>query len=100
MTNVARNRTLPPPFGFGEGRRERQLSGGSDVMRRFCRWEFFRHSSFVIRHFALFFLLSFAASAASPSHPNIIFILMDDLRWDEMDYPFVKALNVQRIARE
>jgi N-acetylglucosamine-6-sulfatase len=32
--------------------------------------------------------------------PNIIFILMDDLRWDEMDYPFVKVPNIQRIARE
>ena len=28
-------------------------------------------------------------AASSPSRPNIIFILMDDLRWDEMDYPFV-----------
>jgi N-acetylglucosamine-6-sulfatase len=25
---------------------------------------------------------------------------MDDLRWDEMDYPFVKVPNIQRIARE
>jgi N-acetylglucosamine-6-sulfatase len=32
--------------------------------------------------------------------PNVIFILMDDLRWDEMDYPFVKVPNIQRIARE
>src|SRR5690349_8906393 len=32
--------------------------------------------------------------------PNIVFILMDDLRWDEMDYPSVKVPNIQRIARE
>jgi N-acetylglucosamine-6-sulfatase len=41
-----------------------------------------------------------AANATPPPHPNIIFILMDDLRWDEMDYPFVKVPNIQRIARE
>jgi N-acetylglucosamine-6-sulfatase len=44
-----------------------------------------------------------ASAAASPkpaSRPNIIFILMDDLRWDEMDYPFVKVPNIDRIARE
>jgi N-acetylglucosamine-6-sulfatase len=32
--------------------------------------------------------------------PNIIFILMDDLRWDEMDYPFVTVPNIARLARE
>ena len=35
-----------------------------------------------------------------PERPNIIFILIDDLRWDEMDYPFVKVPNIQRIARD
>jgi len=39
-------------------------------------------------------------AAPPPERPNIIFILMDDLRWDEMDYPFVKVPNLQRIARE
>ena len=34
------------------------------------------------------------------TRPNIIFILIDDLRWDEVDYPFVKIPNIQRIARE
>jgi N-acetylglucosamine-6-sulfatase len=32
--------------------------------------------------------------------PNIIFILADDLRWDEADYPFVKTPHVERVARE
>ncbi len=32
--------------------------------------------------------------------PNIIFILADDLRWDEVDYPFVKTPHVARVARE
>lgn len=35
-----------------------------------------------------------------PERPNIIFILTDDLRWDEMDYPFVRVPNIQRIARD
>ena len=39
-------------------------------------------------------------AAQPPERPNIIFILMDDLRWDEIDYPFVSVPNIQRIARE
>jgi len=61
---------------------------------------FFRHSSFVIRHFALGLLMPVWLSAAPSPRPNIVFILMDDLRWDEMDYPFVKVPNIQRIGRE
>src|SRR5215831_18237027 len=41
-----------------------------------------------------------ASGADSATRPNIIFILIDDLRWDEVDYPFVKIPNIQRIARE
>lgn len=41
-----------------------------------------------------------AAGADSAPRPNIIFIIIDDLRWDEMDYSFVKVPNIQRIARE
>ena len=63
--------------------------------------DFFRHLSFVIRHFVLFLLLpNVIAAATAPTRPNIIFILMDDLRWDEIDYPFVKVPNIQRIGRE
>lgn len=41
------------------------------------------------------------AHVASPqSRPNIIFILMDDVRRDEVDYPFVKVPNIRRIASE
>src|SRR5262245_37171814 len=39
-------------------------------------------------------------AAPPPQRPNIIFVLMDDLRWDEIDYPFVRVPNIQRIARE
>jgi N-acetylglucosamine-6-sulfatase len=37
------------------------------------------------------------------ARPNIVFILMDDLRWDDlacMGHPFVKTPNIDRIARE
>jgi N-acetylglucosamine-6-sulfatase len=37
---------------------------------------------------------------APTQKPNIIFILVDDLRWDELDYPFVKAPHIARLARE
>jgi arylsulfatase A-like enzyme len=39
-------------------------------------------------------------AATPPDRPNIIFILMDDLRWDEMDYPFVTVPNIRRLALE
>lgn len=32
--------------------------------------------------------------------PNIVFILIDDLRWDELDYGFVHTPNIARLARE
>jgi N-acetylglucosamine-6-sulfatase len=44
-----------------------------------------------------------AAQDSSPSRPNIVFILMDDLRFDELGctgHPFVKTPNVDRLARE
>jgi N-acetylglucosamine-6-sulfatase len=59
-------------------------------------------------------LLAFLAFSAStraevdeqqgvPLRPNIVFILMDDLRWDDIGcagHPFVKTPNIDRIARE
>ena len=51
-------------------------------------------------------LLYFAAGSlpapanVASTRPNIVFILIDDLRWDEMDYPFVRLPNLQKIARE
>src|SRR5438105_1429253 len=44
-----------------------------------------------------------ARAADVPARPNIVFILMDDLRWDELGcvgHPFVKTPHVDRIARE
>jgi len=53
----------------------------------------------------LFFLLlsvcGFAADLAS--RPNIVFILVDDLRWDALGcigHPFAKTPNIDRIAKE
>ena len=37
------------------------------------------------------------------SRPNIVFILVDDLRWDEMGitgHQFLKTPNIDRIGRE
>jgi arylsulfatase A-like enzyme len=47
--------------------------------------------------------LSFAQSDRQPSRPNIIFILVDDLRWDELGingHPFLKTPNIDRIGSE
>ncbi len=44
-----------------------------------------------------------SSSAASNSRPNIVFILIDDLRWDELGiagHPFIKTPHIDRIARE
>src|SRR6476660_3997231 len=41
--------------------------------------------------------------AQQPNRPNIVFILMDDLRFDELGctgHPFVKTPNIDRLARE
>jgi N-acetylglucosamine-6-sulfatase len=47
---------------------------------------------------------SSAAGAARPvRRPNVVFIVMDDVRWDELGctgHPFVKTPNIDRIARE
>src|SRR5688572_15432053 len=38
-----------------------------------------------------------------PARPNIVFILIDDLRWDELGiagHPYIKTPNIDRIGRE
>jgi arylsulfatase A-like enzyme len=43
------------------------------------------------------------SNAVSDVRPNIVFILIDDLRWDELGYaghPFIKTPNIDRIARD
>lgn len=41
--------------------------------------------------------------AGTPARPNILFILMDDLRWDELrcaGHPFAQTPNIDRIAAQ
>jgi arylsulfatase A-like enzyme len=47
-------------------------------------------------------LLSCFSSKAltTAARPNIVFILIDDLRADEIYYPFVKVPNIMRVERE
>src|SRR5260370_17516819 len=42
-------------------------------------------------------------AAQTPARPNILFILMDDLRWDELrcaGHPFAQTPNIDRIAAQ
>ena len=44
-----------------------------------------------------------ASSGARNPRPNIVFILIDDLRWDELGiagHPFIKTPHIDRIARQ
>src|SRR5947208_574190 len=52
---------------------------------------------------AIFTFIQTAGAQAPPSRPNVIFILMDDMRWDCMScagHPFIKTPNIDRIAHE
>ena len=47
--------------------------------------------------------LKINTSEMQPARPNIVFILVDDLRWDAlgaMGHPFVKTPNIDRIAKK
>ena len=42
-------------------------------------------------------------SLTAQARPNIVFILVDDLRWDELGiagHPFITTPNIDRIGRE
>jgi len=48
-------------------------------------------------------LLPAAEGADAPARPNVVFVLMDDLRWDDLGcagHPFVKTPHIDRIAKE
>jgi N-acetylglucosamine-6-sulfatase len=43
------------------------------------------------------------APPSSPARPNIVVVLVDDMRWDEMrvaGHPFIETPNMDRLARE
>lgn len=43
------------------------------------------------------------ARATESNQPNVVFVLVDDLRWDAlgcMDHPFLQTPNIDRIAKE
>ena len=41
-----------------------------------------------------------ALAGDAAARPNVVFVLIDDLRFDEIDYPFVELPNIERLARE
>jgi len=52
---------------------------------------------------ALCFGSSLAIQAVAPEHPNVLFILCDDLRWDHLGcagHPYLKTPNIDRLAHE
>ncbi len=53
--------------------------------------------------FSLLAIATIASGATGSPKPNIIFILVDDLRWDDLGcagHPFSKTPQIDRIARE
>ncbi|MCA9416110.1 MAG: sulfatase [Candidatus Omnitrophica bacterium] len=58
---------------------------------------------FAIASLTLFTSIAMASNAQSPQKPNIIFILVDDMRWDQLGitgHPFVQTPNIDRIGKE
>lgn len=68
---------------------------------RFASRHLFMKKIFSLLALAISF--SLYASAADTPRPNIVFVLVDDLRWDALGYtghPFSKTPNIDRIAKE
>jgi arylsulfatase A-like enzyme len=63
----------------------------------------FIHSLLAIAAIVMALLQASPLPAQQPPRPNIVFILMDDLRFDELGctgHPFVKTPHIDRLARE
>lgn len=67
---------------------------------------FVSNTAFILRRLLGSGVLLIAAAscfAANADRPNIIFILADDVRWDDLGatgHPFVKTPHLDRVARE
>jgi N-acetylglucosamine-6-sulfatase len=64
-----------------------------------------KHLTLTVALTLMLFAVHCLAQSENPRHPrpNIIFILVDDLRWDELGiagHPFLKTPNIDRIGRE
>ncbi len=60
-------------------------------------------SRVIVPFVLLFSALASSGNCGETKRPNIIVILVDDLRWDEIScagHPFVRTPNIDRIARE
>ena len=88
-----------------EERRQAQPDSVNHVPRRHVRGARF------LRVFVVSLLLTLPVSgisqrpsvAPSGARPNIVFILIDDLRWDELGiagHPYIKTPNIDRIGKE
>lgn len=70
-------------------------------------WLLGRMTTIMRCHLRGFLLLALAsvlvAGGAAPPRPNMVVVLMDDLRWDELGctgHPFVETTHIDRIGRE
>ena len=57
----------------------------------------------VLSRRSLFSSLIAAPTLQAQSRPNVVFVLVDDLRWDELGctgHPFASTPNIDRLARE
>src|SRR5688500_18640195 len=83
-----------------------------DIVRFCSRWQKLLtkdNKRFAVSVVLVFLILIFPGSRlahqplSANSRPNIVFILVDDLRWDELGiagHPYLKTPNIDRLGRE
>ena len=68
---------------------------------RSCYWHLQRTIWLAVM--GLLMVIPEVSAADMPARPNVLVILVDDLRWDALGctgHPFVKTPNLDRLARE